>query len=62
MEELHLQDYQISDETALDLVQCCHNIQHLSLASCSLTPIGWKTILGGVANMNGKVITVFVFI
>ena len=55
MEELFLQNCEISDDATLALVECSHNIQRLKLEDCELTTIGWKRVFDGVANMNEKV-------
>lgn len=50
---------EISYEGALALAQCRHKIHYFHLKKCSLTTIGWKTVLCGVSNMNNNVNLVY---
>ena len=56
MEKLSLDEIHLNDKAALALSQCSHKLQRLKMFGCSLTPIGWTTLFGGLTVMQDKVI------
>ena len=55
MEKLSLRKIDLNDEAALALSQCSHKLQRFEMFKCSLTPIGWTTLFGGLTVMQDKV-------